>query len=212
MLARADFLKVPYVPHPVRADLFARAGFMQGPARANDTLMDFVHGERMKVYLHADDSGFVSSFLLPPVAAQVLTQSTSVNDIISCAVALRAEYSELRGWLAKLQKAFVAEDAVEILSKKKLLQSVSRNVDALTSSSPVGDTTVQIGFGFLKLTGKIGAPLNAVKNRFGVRAQLNRLILMPAGRAALKRLIKHFGEDRSKLGRAVEKGFLAQNP
>ncbi|HKP04192.1 MAG TPA: hypothetical protein VJU77_12635 [Chthoniobacterales bacterium] len=210
-LARADFLRVPYVPHPTRAHLFARAQFLEGPVNTNAKLMGFIQGERVKIYRRVDETGFFSSFLLPPVAAEVLAESTDVNDIITRAIALREDYRELRGWMSELRKAFVAEDAAEILSKEKLFQSVSRNVDALISSNPVGDTTMQIGFSFLKITGKIGAPINSIKNRFGVRAQLNKLILMPAGRTALKRLIKHFGEGHSKLGRALERDFLAQS-
>lgn len=50
MLARADFLHVPYVPHSARQRLFSRAGFVNGLASAEGQLTKFVQSERLKIY------------------------------------------------------------------------------------------------------------------------------------------------------------------
>lgn len=55
---------------------------------------------------------------------------------------------------------------------------------------------------------KGASPVNALQNRFGVRAQINRLVLMPPGRRSFKKLLKLLGEENSPRGIALEKDFL----
>jgi hypothetical protein len=61
----------------------------------------------------------------------------------------------------------------------------------------------------LKATVKSGSPMKSLKNRFGVRAALNRLILSQSGTSVLKKLRKIFGEEHSRLGVDFERDYLS---
>jgi hypothetical protein len=56
-----------------------------------------------------------------------------------------------------------------------------------------------------------GNPLENIKNQFGVRATLNKLVLGAAGRAELKKYVGMFGEQGSEIGYEIERSFT-QNP
>jgi hypothetical protein len=43
---------------------------------------------------------------------------------------------------------------------------------------------------------------------FGVRAELNRLILAPAGRKSLKKFLRMLGEENTSRGLAFQKAML----
>ena len=208
LLARADFFRLPYVPHPLRARLFARARFLAGPTQASEHLRTFVDGERLKLYQRQDDGGFYSLFHLPPVMVEIVNEAGTLKELLPTALQLRRKYRQLRHWLSQFQAAIDAEDVREVMSRKKLLQSVSRNIDALALAAPAGDTTVQFGVSWLKVTMKGASPLNALQNRVGVRAQINRLVVAPPGRRSFRKLLKMLGEENSPRGIALEKDFL----
>jgi hypothetical protein len=117
----------------------------------------------------------------------------------------------LRKWFGEFQAALDAESVSELLSKKNLLESVARNIDSQISLTPMGDSTVQFGLSGLKVTTKAGSPLNALRNRFGVRSQLNRLALAPPGKSSLKKLLRLLGEQHTERGLALERDFLRRS-
>jgi hypothetical protein len=126
------------------------------------------------------------------------------------AIQLRAEYRKLRGWIGEFQHALNTEDVRETADRRKVFDSVAKNVDAATTLSPEGQTSLQFGLSWLRVVGKSGSPVNSARNLFGVRAAMNRLILAPPGQRALRRLIGLFGEDHSKRGRDLEWAFMGR--
>lgn len=208
MLARAEFLGVPYVPHPARQRLFSQARFLCGPSSAEKQLTDFVHAERLRVSRAADETGLLASVHVPPVALEAIERSTTIADVVKTAIGLRSDFEELRRWLSGFQQALDREDLPEILKCQRMLQSVARHVSSRLSSAIVGDTTVQLGFSWLKIATKIGSPANWTRNRFGIRAQLNRLIVGRAGRKSVKTFLKLLGEENSQNGQVIEREFL----
>ena len=211
MLARADYFGLIYVPHPARESLLTRARFLRGPAPAQEQVQSFIQTQRLKLYRHVDGSGFFARFQLPPVVVQIINETSDLENLPRVALQLRDEYSELRKWLGEFQAALDAESVSELLSKKNLLEGVARNIDSQISLTPVGDSTVQFGLSWLKVTTKAGSPLNALRNHFGVRSQLNRLALAPPGRASLKKLLRLLGEQHTERGLALEKDFLRRS-
>ena len=203
MLARADYFNLPYVPHPARARLFSRAGIMLGSPTATAKLTEFVSGERTKIYRRIGGAGVSAEIHLPPIVIQIIESSRDIPGLIPTALQLRDEYKNLRGWLAKLQRAFSEGNTKDILAHNKELESVARHLDSYGSLTPRGDTTIQFGVSWLKVGFKGGSPLNAIKNMFGMRAELNRLILAPAGYSSVKKFTKMLGEQHTKRGRAL---------
>ena len=211
MLARADYFRLIYVPHPARERLFSNARFLRAPTSAQEQIQSFIQTKRLKIYQHVDGSGFFARFQLPPVVVQIIEEASDLKDLPRIALQLRGEYAALRAWLGAFQAALDAEDVAGILSKKKVLESVARNIDSKISLTPVGDTTVQFGFSWLKVTAKGGSPLNSLRNCFGVRSQLDRLALAPPGRKSLKKFLKFLGEENSPRGLALERDFLCRS-
>ena len=207
MLARADYFNLPYIPHPARARLFSRAGIILEAPTAAAKLAEFVSGERAKIYKRLG-GGVAAEIQLAPVVVQIVESSRDVTDIVPTALQLRDEYKKLRAWLAKLQRAFSEGNTKDILAHNKELESVARHLDSYKASSPQGDTTVQFGVSWLKVGFKVGSPLNAFKNKFGMRAELNRLILAPAGYNSVKKFTKMLGEQHTKRGRALTESAI----
>ncbi len=203
MLARADHFKVTYSPHPLREKLFRRVRFMQGPD-AGGKLEEFVTSERLKIYRQIGKAGFIGRVQLPPIAVQVIQESKELPDLVTVALQLRENYQKVRVWLAQLQRDLNHESIKDVLKHMKRLQSVSRHLDSYSALTPPGDTTVQFGLSWLKIGAKGGSPVNAVRNLFGMRAELNRLVLAPAGLKAMPKLLRMLGEQHTKKGRMLK--------
>ena len=208
MLARASYFGLPYVPHPSRERLFRRTRFLSGSSSAETLVKDFITTQRLKLSEQVDGSGFLARINLPAVAVIIIENSADLSDLMKTALQVRREYRHLRNWLGKFQVALDQEDTKSILSERKKLESVARHVDSYITLTPVGDTTLQFGLGWLKVATKAGSPGNALKNMFGVRAELNRLILAPAGRKSLKKFLRMLGEENTSRGLAFQKAML----
>lgn len=193
MLARASYLRVPYVPHPLRQRLLARAQLLTGPTDASIQLAGFVEAQRTKIFQRIDESGFFAELRVPPIVIEIVESASSLGDVVLAALALRSTYRELRGWIGELQAALDADDTQELLSRRNVLESVSRNIDRLSGTASAGDVSIRFGLSWLNVTTKVGAPVNTLQNKLGVRAQINRLILAPAGRRSLQKLLTLLG-------------------
>lgn len=208
MLARASYFGLPYVPHPSRERLFRRTRFLSGSSSAETLVKDFITTQRLKLSEQVDGSGFLARINLPAVAVIIIENSADLSDLMKTALQVRREYRHLRNWLGKFQVALDQENTKAILSERKKLESVARHVDSYITLTPAGDTTLQFGLGWLKVATKAGSPGNALKNMFGVRAELNRLILAPAGRKSLKKFLRMLGEENTSRGLAFQKAML----
>lgn len=208
MLARAHALGIPYLSHPLRDSWFQNVGRLFGSASAQQRLREFVGEQRVHVLKRTDHTGFLARLNLPPITVLAIQEAQSLSQVVAIAQQLRAEYAPLRRWLGEFQRALDASDTREILAHEKILQSVARHIDATCSAFPVGETTLQIGTSWVKATLKSGDPINSLRNQFGVRAMLNRLVLAPTGREAVRKLARLCGEKNSKVGINFEREFL----
>ena len=215
MLARADHFKLPYAPHPLRERVVRRVSAMSGPD-ARERFTEFVSSERLKIFRQMGKSGFVGTVHLPPIVVEVIEASTDLSDLVKTALQMRDRYKNVRKWLGLMQRDLSNENIKDVLAQEKRLQSISRLLDSYSSLTPLGDTTVQIGISWLKVTAKGGSPGNAIKNLFGMRAEVNRLVLNPAGHKSMKKLLHMLGEQHTKRGRQLKdelaKRSAAQTP
>lgn len=210
MLARAHVMGLPYLAHPLRESWFRRVDCLFGPSTAQERLRQFVGAERVRVLQRTDATGFLARINLPPVATLAALEASDLAGVLTVAQQLRTEYAPLRKWLGEFQAAMEADDTSDLLAKEKVLQSVGRHIAACCSAFPLGDTTLQIGTSWLKTTLKAGDPINSVRNQFGARAMLNRLILAPAGRDVLRKLARFCGEEHSARGLEFQRAFMLE--
>jgi hypothetical protein len=93
MLARADYFRTLYEPHPLRERLFVKAGVLN-PPRALEQFSSFVNEEALKLYQRSDRTGFLARFRLPATIVQVLDHASSLSQLIPAALELRETYAD----------------------------------------------------------------------------------------------------------------------
>lgn len=200
MLARADYFGLPYVPHPTRAKLFNEGGIVSSPRVAAKKLDQFITSERVKIHKKID--GLIAHVCIPPVVIYIIHEAKDADDIVGAAIRMRNQYKALREWLGVLQLALNKGDLKGLVALEKEFDSVRKNLDSVTSFTPEGGATIQLGVSWFKLNLKTCLSVNAIRNRFGMRAELNRLVLAPTGEGAVRKLIRLFGEGNTSRGHA----------
>jgi hypothetical protein len=210
MLARADYFKLPYSPHPLREKLVRQVSGLNGPD-AGVRLAEFVSSERLKIFRQMGKAGFVGTVQLPPIVVEAIEASTDLSDLVKTALQMRDQYKNVRKWLGQMQRDLGNEDTKAVLGHEKRLQGISRHLDSYSSPTPLGDTTVQIGISWLKVTTKGGSPGNAIKNLFGMRAEVNRLVLSPSGHKSMKKLLRMLGEQNTRRGRRLKDELIQRS-
>lgn len=140
------------------------------------------------------------------LAALVIRESSSPKDLIAVALQLREEYAELRGWLTEYQRALEARDAGTIARCRKILRSVSSYVDAKLGKSGPAGPTFTLGWGAMQLALPV-SPAQEVVNRFGVQAQINKLMFSQSGMQDLNKLLTLFGQRTTRNGLSIAEHF-----
>lgn len=209
MLARAQHVRMPYAPHPLRQRLIAKADFCLGPQDAARQFRNFVDAQRLKIFERIDSSGYFARMNLPPAVVLILEEATDISDILSVALQFRSQYRPLRKWIAQFQRALDAEEVIKIRSHHKLLRNVADHIERASGSSNA-DSTIELALWLPRLSIKTKASVTPLLNRFGIRAQINRLINVSPGPKSLKKLTKLLGEEHSKLGLDLQHCFLGQ--
>jgi hypothetical protein len=212
MLARSHVLQMPYTGHPLRQRLIKQTALVAPRASATDKVMDVINTERTRLFQQIGASGVrtYANFNLPPVAVEVINNSQTADELIPVALQLRDKYSKVRKWLTTYEQAYADEDTKQLIKHKKKLDSVAKSIDALQVPKSGGTTNLSIGVSWLRLSWS-GNPLEAVQNKFGVRAAISELILASQGQTAFKKLLSFFDEENSKLGLEVYKTFAERS-
>ena len=122
--------------------------------------------------------------------------------IVKVACQLRDELSVLRKWLRRFQAAIDDGDIRQEEKYHLLLEAVSK-VNRSKWSNDSGQITFSLSFSGLSMSGKLGAAYDALKARFPVRAQINRLLYAPSTYHVLDKLLKMAGEEHSVLGESI---------
>lgn len=69
------------------------------------------------------------------------------------------------------------------------------------------NSSLEVGIGVFKLSLGIGGPINFLKNQFGVRATLNRLIFGSSGKKELEKYVNMFDAKGTGIGYEIQHYF-----
>lgn len=209
MCARSFVYEKSYTPHPLRKRLFVNSGFMLPAADALHQLTTFLNDKKVSVTkkIYGNDALFSAYVNIPALPIRVIQESSSADQMISTALQMRDDFQSLRSWLKMFHNAISDDDTKSLLNYRRQLDSVSQYIDKKigygAASTPV---TMEAGMGIFKIANK-GNPLENIKNQFGVRATLNKLIFGSAGRTEIKKYVRMFGEQGSEIGYEIERSF-----
>lgn len=212
MLARSFVYRAGYTPHPARKRLFKQTGIVLADNSAEIKLARTIHEKRADIYVVESIGGdlFSLQVVLPPLPAQIIREAADPRDLIPIALQLREEYKELRDWLSQYQEALNSGDFADLNKCKSVLRSISLYVDSLTDHSDSSASTFTVGIDAFKVAFK-GSPLNYLKNQFGVRSMINKLITTRSGSAELDKLLDFYQHRGSDIGLKVLEHFAARD-
>ena len=209
MCARSFVYEKSYTPHPLRKRFFINSGFMLPAGDALHQVTSFLNDEQMKVSkkIYGSDSLYSLFVNLPAIPLRIIQESNSVDQLIDIALEFRDDFKNLREWLKLFQNALTADD-IEIINKyRKELDSVSDNVSSKIGLGSNGKpVTMEAGMGIFKIATQSN-PLNTLRNQFGVRATLNKLIFGSNGKPEIKKFVAMFGQKNTNIGYAIEQCF-----
>lgn len=208
MLARSFVYEKGYTPHPIRKRFFNKTGLTLPTANAVSHIANIINEKRAKISSIQNSNSELYSLTInmPPLPIRVIQESNSVDDLITVALQLRDEFKSLRDWLDHYQKAMSDGSYKDISKFQEIIQSVSLYVDSLMGSHDSNAPTFSAGISIFKVAIK-GHPLNTLQNQFGVRAMINNLILSRSGKPELKKFLKFFGHEKSRVGLQVLEHF-----
>lgn len=208
MLARSFVYDRSYTPHPLRRKLFLNSNFLLPATDAVHRLNSLINEKRLSVSkrIYGSDALYSMFVNLPPIPIRVIQESGSSSDIIKCALQVRDEFKELREWLSSFQNALFTDNHKSVAEHSNVLESVAKNIDERLGIYTTNQFGLSAGLGILRIN--INSDLiNQTRNRFGVRATLNKLILDKSGREALKKYASFFGERDTSVGVNLEHYF-----
>jgi hypothetical protein len=211
MMARALAFDRCYTPHPVRKRLFRSAGLIPKRADASAAVGEFIKEKRVQLSQRhlGTEQRMALHMDIAPIPLKIIDESNSAQDLIKIALQFREEFSELRGWIAQFQEALAADNYSDIGKHTSLLRSVSKYIDSKMAITDPDSPAFTIGIGFLGFEFKAN-PLNAIQNRFGVRATINDLLLKGPGMASFNKYLGFFDEQHSRVGIQLAERFSNQ--
>jgi hypothetical protein len=209
MCARSFVYEKSYTPHPLRKRLFLNSGFMMSAADARHQVTTFLDDKKVSVTkkIYGNDALYSGYINIPALPIRIIQESNSADQLISTALQLRNDFQEFRDWLKIFQNAMSNDDTKNLLRIRKQLDSVSQYVDKKVGyGSANNPVTMEAGMGIFKISNK-GNPIENIKNQFGVRATLNKLIFGSSGKAEILKYVNMFGEKGSEIGFEIERSF-----
>lgn len=212
MLARAFVYEKGYTPHPVRKRLFQKAGIALPDSDAVLRACSTINQKRASIRaLQGSNHELYSLHVnMDPLPIKVIRESSCPADIPVVALQIRDEYAELRDWLGLYQQSISSGDYKDIQKHQRILSSISQYVDSVVGKTSSDVATFTAGIDILKIAIK-GSPIDTLRNQFGVRAMINKLILGASGSAELKKLLKFFGHHNTGIGMKVLEHFSSRH-
>lgn len=209
MCARSFIFEKGYTPHPLRRRLLINSGFLRPREDPLHQLKTFINDKKVRVTqkIYGDDSLLSTYVNIPAIPIRIIQDSDSADKIISTALEMRDDFKSLRDWLNRFQKAVSTGNSKSLLKHRKELDSVSEYIDKKigygSSNNPV---SLEAGIGIFKIAVQ-GNPIESIKNQFGIRARLNKLILNGTGKAEIQKFVKMFGESGTETAYEIERSF-----
>ena len=211
MCARSFVYEKGYTPHPLRKRLFINSGFMLPADDSLHKLTTFINDNRIRVSkkIYGNDALYSMYLNLPSIPIRIIQEASSPYDFINLAIELRDEFLDLRTWLKQFQNAMSEGEQSELLKYRAELDSVADHVSSRigsgVSSRPIA---MEANLSIFKMIFS-GNPINSIKNQFGVRATLNKLIFGRNGRQEMAKYIQMFGETGSAVGYELQQHFAS---
>lgn len=212
MLARAFVHELAYTPFPIRRRLMMDAGiaWLSEKEDAVRNFRELISEKQAQARMSVFESKEARLAQLrmngAEIAALVIRESSSPQDLLKVAMQLRNDFAKLRQWLSKYQQALDIGDSSTIKKHEELLRSVSGFVDARLGKSNKPGPTFTIGWGAIQFSLAIN-PLDHMRNRLGVRAQINRLMFERTSKQDLSKLLDLFGQRKSEVGLEIAEYF-----
>lgn len=212
MLSRAFVYEKGYTPHPVRKRLFQKAGIALSDTDAVLRTCSTIDEKRASIRTLQGSGNELHSLHInmEPLPIKVIRESNCPADIPVVALQIREEYVELRNWLGLYQQSISSGDYKDIQKHRKILVSISQYIDSTMGKTSADAATFTAGIDTLKIALK-GNPINNLKNQFGVRSMINKLILERSGSTELKKFLKFFGHHNTSTGLKIVEHFSSRN-
>jgi len=207
MFARSSVLRSSYCPHPLRRRFFLSAGLFLDGNSSYAKLNSVIDEKRLLVAKSVSSTDLLYSLnvLLPPIPIRIIEQSSTPSDFVKIALQIRPEFQGMRDWLAKTESAIMKDDLKLIRKQYEVLDDISTQIDS-TLGRGKDSTSLSAGIGFVRFSKKVD-PTRELRNRFGIRSILNKLILDSTGRSALDKYCKLFGESGTAIERTLQEHF-----
>jgi hypothetical protein len=111
-LARSHVYETPYLGCPFRQALIRQTKFVGVTGDAVRNVEYIINTKRAKLFqkLSMDRSATYGTFNLPPVAIEIIGDSSEPGQLITVAMQLREKYGKPRFWLGEYQQALDSEN------------------------------------------------------------------------------------------------------
>ncbi len=205
-LTRSNVLDTAYSPHPIRSKFLETTPLFKKTVTAPDIVNSFIEDERHNLIRQVfENQEFLTSRLfMSPIILEIIESSNSTDDLLDTAFQMRDRYSKFRKHLSKFQKAIDDGDIKGTRELKRMLDEISLD---LNGDAKFGSTELSLGFGLLKI-GKLRLPSAiSIRNRFGIRSTIKRMIFKNASKGTIQKFFNFFGERNSKLISEIKKYF-----
>ena len=208
MLARCLVYEKCYTPHPIRKKLLIDSGISIASEDSATTLKNLINEKRVQLASAniGHDQLHSLRIVLPPLPISVIRESSSIQDLIPVALQLRNEHKELRDWLRQYQNAISSDVQWGTQKFEKILKSISSYVDTKMGIVDPNSSTFCVSIGVLKISKK-GRPIETLKNQFGIRSIINKLIINEEGQSELAKYLNFFGHKKTAVGLKVVDHF-----
>jgi hypothetical protein len=201
MIARSQFLNVPYLSHPTRGRLIDLGQLAPHRSNAQEIVARFVTTERVKLFdrVTAGQKTRAATLSLPPLGLEVIAESTDRSQLIPTAIQLRGKYRHLREWIQEYQQALESSPR-QAAKKMAVLEAAAADIERLFAGSWWTRLTVNVGMSLSELIPAI--PIGAELQRRlpgSIRTAVTKIIQRPWDEGALKKLFTLLGTDSPKL-------------
>jgi hypothetical protein len=211
MLSRSHVFEAPYSGHPLRKRVIEQTVLGNPQHDAVSETLNWINEERLRLFDIKAANGMqrTAVLVLPPIAIEIIEESNGIGELISIAYQLREKYAPVREWMKLVQKFMDSENPKEIAKYKKILNAVSNDLNRAIGSTDTGSITLKMGFGLPSVSIPVGT-LGGVIKKFGMRAILNNQIFTAKGENSVKKLLRMFEEEKSRIGLSVQ-DYLRSN-
>jgi len=211
MLSRSHVFEAPYSGHPLRKRVIEQTVLASPSRDAVAEILEWMNDERLRLYEAKVTKGLqrTATLVLPPIAIEIIEASADIDDLVTVAYQLRDKYVGMREWMRSIQTAMECENPKEIAKYKKTLDAVSKDLGRAMGKNDTGKITLKIGLGWPSISISVGT-LDEVMKKFGMRATLNNQIFTGQGERSVKKLLRMFEEEKSRVGLSVQQ-YLRPN-